>query len=47
MSATGVPLEHIADTLGHDGTRMVLQVYRHAVSPTITAPKIMNDVLGP
>jgi integrase len=37
LSAAGVPLEQIADVLGHDGTRMTSQVYRHAVSPTIAA----------
>ncbi len=35
LSDDGVPLEHVADLLGHDGTRMVAQVYRHAVSPTV------------
>jgi integrase len=46
MSAAGVPLEQIADTLGHDGTRMTALVYRHAVTPTITAATIMSDILG-
>ena len=44
LSAAGVPLERIADVLGHDGTRMTL-VYRHAVSPTIDDAAIMGDVL--
>lgn len=35
LSDDGVPLEHVADLLGHDGTRMVAQVYRHAVAPTV------------
>lgn len=34
MSEHGVPIERIADQLGHDGTRMGLLVYRHAVKPT-------------
>jgi len=46
MSAAGVPLEQIADTLGHDGTRMTALVYRHAITPTITAPQIMDSILG-
>jgi len=29
-----VPLEQIADVMGHDGTRMTAGVYRHAVTPT-------------
>ncbi len=35
LSASGVPLEHIADVLGHDGTRMTALVYRHATAPTV------------
>jgi len=46
MSAAGVPLEQIADTLGHDGTRMTALVYRHAITPTITAPQVMDTILG-
>ena len=37
LSAAGVPLEVVADVLGHDGTRMTALVYRHAVSPTVGA----------
>ncbi|MGD9704439.1 MAG: tyrosine recombinase XerC [Acidimicrobiia bacterium] len=37
LSAAGVPLERIADVLGHDGTRMTALVYRHAVAPSIDA----------
>lgn len=37
LSAAGVPLEHVADILGHDGTRMAALVYRHAVAPTVGA----------
>ncbi len=33
LSASGVPLELVADVLGHDGTRMTGTVYRHAVRP--------------
>ena len=29
-----MPLEQIADVMGHDGTRMTAGVYRHAVTPT-------------
>ena len=46
LSATGTPLEHIADTLGHDGTRMTALVYRHAITPTITTPNIMGNILS-
>ena len=44
QAAAGVPLERIADVLGHDGTRMTI-AYRHAVSPTIDDAAIMGDVL--
>jgi integrase len=37
LSAAGVPLELIADVMGHDGTRMTGTVYRHAVRPTVSA----------
>jgi integrase len=46
LSDDGVPLEHVADLLGHDGTRMVAQVYRHAVSPTVDAAARMERLLG-
>ena len=46
LSAAGVPLERIADFLGHDGTRMGLLVYRHQVKPTVDAGLTMTEVLG-
>ncbi len=47
LSDDGVPLEYVADLLGHDGTRMVAQVYRHAVSPTVgVAAARMERLLG-
>jgi integrase len=45
MSEAGVPIERIADQLGHDGTRMSLLVYRHATKPTINAGTAMTHVL--
>ena len=35
MSAAGVPLEHVADVLGHNGTRMAALVYRYVLAPTV------------
>ncbi len=35
LSAAGVPIEHIGDVVGHDGTRMTAGVYRHAVAPSV------------
>ena len=46
MSAAGLPLERVADVLGHDGTRMTALVYRHAVSPTIDGARVMTDALA-
>jgi integrase len=37
MSAAGVPIEHVADVLGHDSTRMAALVYRHVLAPTVEA----------
>jgi len=47
LSDAGVPLEHIGDVLGHDGTRMTARVYRHAIGPSVTAAaEPMQKVLG-
>jgi integrase len=47
LSAAGVPLERVADVLGHDGTRMTALVYRHAVSPSVDAAReTMGNVFG-
>ncbi len=32
-----MPLEHVADVLGHDSTRMAALVYRHVLAPTVRA----------
>jgi integrase len=37
LSAKGVPLEMIADVLGHASTRMLEQHYRHQMKPSIDA----------
>lgn len=37
LAASGVPLEHVADVLGHDGLRMARLVYVHALSPSVDA----------
>ena len=47
MSAEGVPLELVADVLGHEGTRMAALVYRHVLAPTVEAGAVpMQRVLG-
>lgn len=45
LSASGVPLEQVADVLGHDGTRMTALVYRHAVTPSVRGAKLMGELL--
>jgi integrase len=37
LSAAGVPLEQIADLLGHKSTRVTSQVYRHLLVPEVIA----------
>lgn len=37
LSAAGVPLERIADLLGHTDTRMLERVYRHPITSTVDA----------
>jgi integrase len=37
LSAAGVPLEQVADVLGHANTRVTSQTYRHATTPTVEA----------
>jgi len=45
LSDAGVPLEQIADVAGHSSTRMTGDVYRHAVTPTISAHVKTMDAL--
>jgi integrase len=45
LSAAGVPIEQIADVLGHTDTAMLMEVYRHAVRPSIDAAASARDRL--
>lgn len=45
LSAAGVPLEEIADLLGHANTRVTSAVYRHQITPTVEAAKEPMDRL--
>jgi hypothetical protein len=45
MSAQGVPLEVIADVLGHNSTRMLERHYRHRTCPVIDAHVAAMDGL--
>jgi integrase len=47
MSDSGVPLETIADLVGHAGTAVTEKVYRHQLRPVITkGAETMNTVFG-
>jgi integrase len=47
LSAAGVPLEQVADVLGHGSTRVTSATYRHRTTPTIeAAARPMDHVLG-
>lgn len=47
LSAAGVPLEQIADLVGHSSTRMTGGVYRHAVADSVAAAvRPMEDLFG-
>lgn len=39
LSAAGVPIEVVADVLGHEGPRVTAAIYRHLINPTIAAAK--------
>lgn len=45
MSDRGVPLEQIADALGHNGTQMLDLVYRHRVRPSADAARVLDSVI--
>jgi integrase len=36
MSNNGVPIQDIADTVGHKSTHVTETVYRHVIAPAIT-----------
>jgi integrase len=45
LSDAAVPLEQVADLLGHTSTRMLDQTYRHRLRPSIDAAAQVVDVL--
>jgi integrase len=47
MSDQGVPIETIADLVGHAGTSVTEAVYRHQLTPVITkGAHTMNTIFG-
>jgi hypothetical protein len=47
LSAAGVRLEDIADTLGHRSVTITADIYRHTITPTRTAHLTALDNLAP
>ena len=45
MADAGLPIEHVADQLGHKDLRMLQQHYRHRIKPTIGGAHILTGVL--
>ena len=45
LSAAGVPLEEVADVLGHTSTRVTSATYRHRTTPTVDAAAGPMEVL--
>ncbi|WP_336215970.1 hypothetical protein [Nonomuraea sp. LPB2021202275-12-8] len=47
MSDQGIPIETIADLVGHAGTSVTEAVYRHQLRPVITkGAHTMNTIFG-
>ncbi len=44
MADAGLPIEHVADQLGHKDLRMLQKHYRHRVKPTIGGAHILSGV---
>jgi integrase len=46
MADAGVPIEEVADQLGHRDTRMASLHYRHRIKPTVSGGAVLGTVLG-
>ena len=45
LADADVPLQHISDLVGHASIRMTADVYRHRVSPSVSAAVAPMDAL--
>ena len=45
MAHAGVPIEEVADQLGHRDTRMASLHYRHRIKPTVAGGTVLGQVL--
>jgi len=46
MSDAGMPIEQVADQLGHKDLRMLQKHYRHRIRPTIGGGNVLDSALG-
>jgi len=46
MSDAGMPIEQVADQLGHKDLRMLQKHYRHRIRPTVSGGTVLEAVLG-
>jgi integrase len=46
MADAGVPIEEVADQLGHRDTRMASLHYRHRIKPTVSGGTVLGDLLS-
>jgi hypothetical protein len=47
MSSNGVPIQDIADTVGHKSTHVTETVYRQVIVPAIRGgAAVMDDIFG-
>ena len=46
MADAGMPIEQVADQLGHRDLRMLQKHYRHRLRPTVAGGRVLGDVLG-
>lgn len=45
MSDAGMPIEQVADQLGHKDLRMLQRHYRHRIRPTVNGGMVLGDIL--
>ncbi len=45
MADAGMPIEQVADQLGHRDLRMLQKHYRHRLRPTVGGGRVLGEVL--
>lgn len=46
MADAGMPIEQVADQLGHRDLRMLQRHYRHRIKPTVSGGHVLGHVFG-